>query len=110
MDSKQKKRREDTIRYIGKWFYEAEIPFNTPTFPPFQQMLIAIERFNEILRAPSSYELSETILEREVETQESLTPYKESCIVSRCTLMIDTFLDVLCRTHGEFNVRGHCQE
>jgi len=36
MDSKQmNKKREDVIRFIGKWFYEDKIPFNTTSLPSF---------------------------------------------------------------------------
>jgi len=87
-----KGRRKDTIRYIEKWFYEAEIPFNTATLPLLQSVLIAIKRFGEMLEALSPYEFRETFLEREVgETQESLKPFKKSCIVSGYTLMTEAW-------------------
>ena len=57
-------------------------------------MLIAIGRFGEMMEAPSPYELSETVLEREVEeTQNNLKPFKESCIGSGCMLMTDAWSD-----------------
>jgi len=86
----KKKRREDNIRYIGKWFYGVVISFNTATIPSFQQMLIVIGRFGEMLKVPSPYELSETFLQKEVETKESLKPFKKSCVVSGYALLINT--------------------
>jgi len=70
-------------------------------------MLIAIGRFGEMLEAPSPYELSESVLEREVEeTQYNLKPFKESCIVSGCTLMTDAWSDR--KNRSLMNIVAHC--
>ena len=109
MDSKQRKKKgEDVIRYIGKWFCEARIPLNTTTLPSFQQMLITIKKFGYMLDTLTPYELNETFLEREVETKGSLKPFKESCVVSEYVLMADAWSDRNNRSLR--NIIAHCAQ
>ncbi|XP_020255970.1 uncharacterized protein LOC109832900 [Asparagus officinalis] len=95
MDSKlKKKKREDVLRYVSKWFYEAGIPFHTVTLPSFHQMLQAIGLFGSHLQAPSMYELSETCLQKEVEeTKEIVKNFKRTCVVNGCSIMTDAWSD-----------------
>jgi len=70
-------------------------------------MLIAIGKFGEMLEAPSPYELSETVLKKEVEeTHNNIKPFKESCIVSGCTLMTDAWSDR--KNRSLMNIVAHC--
>ncbi|XP_020255771.1 uncharacterized protein LOC109832769 [Asparagus officinalis] len=95
MDSKlRKKKREDVMQYISKWFFEAGIPFHTATLPSFHQMLQAVGMFGSHLQASSMYELSETCLQREVDaTDEIVENFKKTCIVNGCSLMTDAWSD-----------------
>ncbi|XP_020266105.1 uncharacterized protein LOC109841555 [Asparagus officinalis] len=95
MDSKlKKKKREDVLRYVSKWFYEAGIPFHTATLPSFHQMLQAIGLFGSHLQAPLMYELSETCLQKEVdETKEIVENFKRTCVVNGCSIMTDAWSD-----------------
>ena len=78
MDSKyRKKAREDAVKYIARWFYEAGIA-NTATLPSFHQMLQANGKFGKFLEAPTPYELSGTFLQKEVEeTTKTLALFKQ---------------------------------
>ena len=59
------------------------------------------------MEAPTPYELSETFLQREgEETKENLKRFKESCAISRYTLMTDAWSD---RKHRSImNIVVHC--
>ncbi|XP_020241521.1 uncharacterized protein LOC109819937 isoform X2 [Asparagus officinalis] len=95
MDNKyRKKARDDVNRYIGRWFYEAGIPFNTASIPSFIQMVQAIGKFGVFLDAPTPYELRETILQREVdETREIIEKFKKSCALNGCSILTDAWSD-----------------
>ncbi|XP_020272128.1 uncharacterized protein LOC109847304 [Asparagus officinalis] len=95
MDSKYRKKvRDDVNRYIGRWFYEAGIPFNTASIPSFIQMVHAIGKFGAFLDAPTPYELRETILQREVdETREIIENFKKSCALNGCSILTDAWSD-----------------
>ena len=56
-------------------------------------MLQAIGKFEKFLEAPTPYELSKTFLQREVETNETLTSFKQNCDNYGCTLMTDAWSD-----------------
>ncbi|XP_020243199.1 uncharacterized protein LOC109821425 [Asparagus officinalis] len=95
MDIKyRKKARDDVNRYIGGWFYEAGIPFNTLSIPSFIQMVQAIGKFEAFLDAPTPYELRETILQREVDkTREIIKKFKKSCALNGCSILTDAWSD-----------------
>ena len=85
---KKKKGREDVVKYIARFFYEARIAFNVASLPSFLQMIFAIGKFGSTLQPPTPYELSEKFLQREVtETNTTLNTFKKTCDISGCTLM-----------------------
>ena len=73
----KKKAREDAVKYIVRWFYEARLSFHSATLQSFQQILQAIGKYGVCMKASTPYELSETFLQREVEeTKENLKGFK----------------------------------
>ncbi|ERN01803.1 hypothetical protein AMTR_s00599p00011010, partial [Amborella trichopoda] len=54
-------------RYVGKWFYDKGIPFDVANSPYFPHMVNAIQRAGPGVKPSTTYELSETILDEEVE-------------------------------------------
>ena len=103
----KKKGREDAIKYIARFFYEAGIAFNVASLPSFLQMVFAIGKFGPTLQPPTPYELSETFLQREVmETNTTLNTFKETCGICGCTLMTDAWSDR--KGRSLMNIVAHC--
>ncbi|ERN10913.1 hypothetical protein AMTR_s00164p00043960 [Amborella trichopoda] len=54
-------------RYIRKWFYDEEIPFDITNSPYFPPMVNAIQRAGPEVKPSTAYELSGPILDEDVE-------------------------------------------
>ncbi|ERN07712.1 hypothetical protein AMTR_s02984p00006270, partial [Amborella trichopoda] len=77
-------------RYIGKWFYDKEIPFDAANNPYFLPMVNAIQRAKPL----TVYELSGPILDEEVEEgRKWIEEYKQSWPRIDITLMSDGWLN-----------------
>lgn len=65
LDNKfKKKAMKDVNQYVGKWFYEFDCLFNTPSLLSFKQMVHAIGKFGAFNDLLLPYELRGTILQK----------------------------------------------
>ncbi|ERN17743.1 hypothetical protein AMTR_s00047p00080170 [Amborella trichopoda] len=81
-------------RYIGKWFYDKEIPFDAANSPYFLPIVNAIQRVRPAVKPPTAYELSGPILDEEVEeVRKWIEEYKQSWPRTGITLMSDGWLN-----------------
>ncbi|ERM98324.1 hypothetical protein AMTR_s00170p00015580 [Amborella trichopoda] len=81
-------------RYVGKWFYDKEIPFDSANNPYFPPMVNAIQRAGLGVKPPMAYELSGPILDEEMEeVRKWIEEYKQSWPRTCITLMSDGWLN-----------------
>ncbi|ERM96523.1 hypothetical protein AMTR_s00001p00264890 [Amborella trichopoda] len=79
-------------RYVGKWFYDKEIPFDAGNSPYFPPMVNAIQSAGLGVKPPTAYELSGPILDEEVdEVTKWIEEYKQSWPKTCITLMSDVW-------------------
>ncbi|ERN11720.1 hypothetical protein AMTR_s00022p00233700 [Amborella trichopoda] len=76
--------------YVGKWLYDKGIPFDTANNPYFPPIISAIQRAGPGVKPQTTYELSEPILDEEVEeVTKWIEEYKQSLPKTNITLMSD---------------------
>ncbi|ERN18402.1 hypothetical protein AMTR_s00193p00026850 [Amborella trichopoda] len=81
-------------RYVFKWLYDKEIPFDVANNPYLPLMVNAIQRAGLGIKPPTTYELSGPILHEEVEeVRKWIEDYKQSWPRTEITLMSDGWLN-----------------
>ncbi|ERN07401.1 hypothetical protein AMTR_s00019p00244510 [Amborella trichopoda] len=81
-------------RYIGKWFYDKEIPFDAANSPCFLPIVNAIQRAGARVKPPTAYELSGPILDEEVaKVRKWIEEYKQTWLRTDITFMSDGWLN-----------------
>nr|KAJ0206925.1 hypothetical protein LSAT_V11C500243910 [Lactuca sativa] len=86
--------RDKVCRHIGRWFFDAGIPFNAATYDSFKIMIEAIGQFGPGLKPPSMYELRVSILNNEVkDVQKQLLEHEEEWAEKDCSILSDGWRD-----------------
>ncbi|ERN01316.1 hypothetical protein AMTR_s00002p00255290 [Amborella trichopoda] len=81
-------------RYVGNWFYDKGIPFDAANSPYFSPMVNALQIVGPKVKPPTTYELSGSILDEEVEeVRKWIEEYKQSWPRTCITLMSDSWLN-----------------
>ncbi|KAD6118798.1 hypothetical protein E3N88_10069 [Mikania micrantha] len=81
-------------REIGKWFYDAGIPFHAATYDSFQIMLEVVAQFGPGFQAPSMHELRVPLLTTEVEeTKTEMESHKKEWAIKGCSILSDGWRD-----------------
>ena len=64
-------------KYVGRWAYEAAIPFHAFEMDSFKLLLEVVGQFGTGLPPPTRYEMSTTLLKEEVERTKNLVKRNE---------------------------------
>lgn len=89
-DKFDKERRAMVCQYIGRFFYQAGIPFNVANMDSFKIMIEAIGQYGLNLKPPSYYELRVPILKKEVElTNDMMKNHRDMWKRKGCSIMLD---------------------
>ena len=91
----EKELRDRTAQDIGRFFFENGIAFNVANSPSFINMLRSVGNFGRGLKPPTPYELSTTILNKEVDsTKEVVDSLKISWKRTGVSIMSDGWKDM----------------
>lgn len=86
--------RGKVCREIGRWFYDAGIPFHAATYDSFKIMLEAVAQFGPGFQAPSMHELRVPLLKKEVEeTKMEIENHKKEWASKGCSILSDGWRD-----------------
>ncbi|CAH1449265.1 unnamed protein product [Lactuca virosa] len=90
-----RKERISTVKsFIGRWAYECAIPFHAFEKDSFKMMVEVIGQYGTGLPTPTRYELSNTILKKEVERTKNLVKKnEEEWKQDGCSIMTDAWSD-----------------
>ncbi|CAI9299539.1 unnamed protein product [Lactuca saligna] len=90
-----RKERISTVKsFIGRWAYECAIPFHAFEKDSFKMMVEVIGQYGTGLPTPTRYELSNTILKKEVERTKNLVKKnEEEWKQDGCSIMTDAWFD-----------------
>lgn len=90
----KKELRGNACREIGRWFYDAGIPFHTATYDSFKIMLEAVAQFGPGFQAPTMHELRVPLLRKEVEdTKTEIESHKKEWASKGCSILSDGWRD-----------------
>lgn len=90
----RKELRDKVCHEIGRWFYDAAIPYNAATYDSFKVMIEAIGQFGPGMKPPSMYELRVPILKKEVEfVKNQLADNEKEWAEKGCSILSDGWRD-----------------
>ncbi|KAL5826796.1 hypothetical protein ACOSQ3_018637 [Xanthoceras sorbifolium] len=64
-------------QYVGRWVYEAGVPFNTIENDDFKLIMEAVGQFRPGYKPPSQYQLREPLLKEEIQRTKELLKKQE---------------------------------
>eukprot|EP00253_Pinus_taeda_P023608 PITA_23608 len=98
-DHWKKELREIACDYIARWWYDADIPFNTSCSPHYEPMFDAIFAVGKGFTVPTMHDLWGSLLQKEVMSIDGyLKDFKSSWVKTGCTIMSDGWIDQRNRT------------
>ncbi|XP_039006462.1 uncharacterized protein LOC120134051 [Hibiscus syriacus] len=103
----RKNHRDKVCHEIGRWFYDAGIPFNVVTYESFQIMIEAIRQYGPGMKAPCMYELRVPILNKEIEeVQNQIVENKKEWAEKGCSILSDGWRDSVVQKDINFMVNS----
>ena len=95
-------------KYLARWMYKKNIPFNAVNDDDFKQFCEALGRFGPKWKPPSQYMLREKMLLQEVErTKDLMKPHELERVETGCSIMTDAWTDK--KRRSIMNLCVHCK-
>ena len=107
-DSVDKERSYRVGKYLARWLYKKNVPFNAINDDDFKQFCEALGRYGPNWKQPSQYTIREKMLLQEVErTKDLLKPHEVERVDTGCSIMTDAWTDK--KKRSIMNLCVHCK-